>query len=346
MSQDSTPETDIIEELRESYQKYGPVRPVIKTKFGIAAGETRKKAVKEWPEEFNAKVQTYYDHLRLKAADNIHKPKSGEWWTEVLTEAAEELKKQGVEPGQISIQLEADFPLSRTSISRYLPQRYKDGKKVMGGAAPRVGAEVEQARLNAAAKAVPKIKLETSEDFMKAAKTLEKKAKKLLSPEEKAEVERKREERNENARKAREEREEKLRTKVEAKVKEETQRELLSSPSFIRKAAELAPTITELEKVKVNIPLPSAEDMKATKEGYEDFKAKVQAILNTPEAKLKGVRFKNWTAHMAIMGVLPSLSCPICGSKDLIWACHNLPIADAYLKAEDSYKKSPGGKAS
>jgi uncharacterized membrane protein len=60
--------------------------------------------------------------------------------------------------------------------------------------------EIEQARLNAAAKAVPKIKLETSEDFIKAAATLVKKAKKLLSPEEKAELERKREERNENAR--------------------------------------------------------------------------------------------------------------------------------------------------
>ncbi len=117
-------EEDIIEELRTSYEKYGPVRKVVRTQFGIAAGETRKKAVSEWPEK-TIDVKNYYDHLKLKVADNLHKRKEPEWWVRVLKDAATELLKQEVEKGQIVSRLETDFPLSKRSIYVYLPQEFK-----------------------------------------------------------------------------------------------------------------------------------------------------------------------------------------------------------------------------
>lgn len=131
-------EPDIIEELRESYAKMGPIRKVVRTQFGIASGNTRKKAVPEWDEK-TIEVENYYHHLKLMAADNIQEEKKPEWWSEVLAKAAEELKKQDVEKGKIVSRLEEDFPLSKRSIYRYLPQEFKDQSKVEAG---RKGGEV------------------------------------------------------------------------------------------------------------------------------------------------------------------------------------------------------------
>ena len=117
-------ETDILEELRESYRKLGPVRKVIRTQFGIAAGNTRKKAVSEWPETYK-EVASLYEHLRISAADNISEEKTAEWWQNIIKQAAQELQKQGIQPGEITGQLVKDFPLSERSIQRYLPADFK-----------------------------------------------------------------------------------------------------------------------------------------------------------------------------------------------------------------------------
>ena len=115
---------DIVEELRESFKKYGPIRNVIRTQFGIASGNTRKQAISDWP-EVTMPVKDYYEHLQLMAADNVSEPKTPEWWTHVLSEAGKELEKQGVEPGRIVTRLLEDFPLSKSSIYRYLPSEFK-----------------------------------------------------------------------------------------------------------------------------------------------------------------------------------------------------------------------------
>jgi hypothetical protein len=128
---------DIIEELRESYKKYGPIRKVVRTQFGVASGNTRLKAVPEWP-VLSKEVKSYYEHLQISAADNISEPKSPEWWTKVLSEAGKELEKQGVEPGRIVARLKEDFPISERSIYRYLPSEFKDSVKVEAG---RLGGE-------------------------------------------------------------------------------------------------------------------------------------------------------------------------------------------------------------
>jgi len=125
---------DILDELRESYVKVGPIRPVIMTKYGLAAGENRKKAEPKWPEEFR-QVENRYEFLKLKVADNLAKPKPAQWHRDVLREAANELLKQGVKRGEILSRLEQEFGYSRASIYKYLPPEFKDPKRAAAGRA-------------------------------------------------------------------------------------------------------------------------------------------------------------------------------------------------------------------
>ena len=124
---------DIIEELKESYRNYGPIRKIKRTQFGIVAGETRKMAVPEWPEDPNViQVKSYLDHLKIKAADNIAAPKKPEWWTALLTEAATEIEKQGTEKGEIASKLAEEFSISKRRVYRYLPSEFKANTSPVG----------------------------------------------------------------------------------------------------------------------------------------------------------------------------------------------------------------------
>ena len=126
--------TEIVTELKASYEKFGPLRKVVKTRYGIAAGETRKRAVAEWPEAFKH-VKDFYEHLQIKAADNISGLKPAAWWEGVIAEACRELAKKGVEKGKIVERLEKDFPLSKQSLYRYIPGEFKEPSKVKAGQA-------------------------------------------------------------------------------------------------------------------------------------------------------------------------------------------------------------------
>ena len=131
----------IIEELRESYEKYGPMRSVIRTQFGICSGNTRHKAVAEWPEK-KMSVDNYYEHLKMAVADNIHETKNNDWWASVLNEAAVELKRMGVEKGKIIERLNEDFPLSKSTIYKYIGEEFKEEGKVKAGKASGKAREV------------------------------------------------------------------------------------------------------------------------------------------------------------------------------------------------------------
>jgi len=118
-------EEEFIEELRESARKRGRVHSVLRTQYGIAGGETRKKADPTWPEKF-IKVNSYYDHLALKALDNLHRPKPREWWENLVNEAAKWLvENQKIPPGKVAERLVQDFPLSKRTIYKYLRPEYK-----------------------------------------------------------------------------------------------------------------------------------------------------------------------------------------------------------------------------
>ena len=129
-----------LEALRTSYDKGpGPLHPILKTRFGIAAGSTRQEAVPEWPvidmdkdPRFAAKApKSNYEFLKLKANDNIHFEKPMSWWREVISQAAYELEhNEGVKRGDISTRLQADFGLEKRKVLMYLPEEYKDPAKV------------------------------------------------------------------------------------------------------------------------------------------------------------------------------------------------------------------------
>jgi len=132
-------ETNGIDDLTESFKNVGPLRKVITTKYGLAAGENRKKAVPEWPEE-RTRVKDLYEHLKIKGADNVAKPKPAQWWRDLLRETANELLKQGVKPGEIVARLVKDFGLSDARMYKYLPPEFKDPKRAEAG---RVGGKAK-----------------------------------------------------------------------------------------------------------------------------------------------------------------------------------------------------------
>lgn len=97
--------------------------------------------------------------------------------------------------------------------------------------------------------------------------------------------------------------------------------------------------ISHVEAMKVEVPLPPPEEIVAVRERYEDLQKEIKARLQTPEAMERGERFRNWTSHIAVVGALDSMSCPICQSKELGWICHTLTIQDALEMAEKKYKQ-------
>lgn len=122
---DEIAEASLEQRLKQSYEQFGPIRKVIRTNFGIAAGNTRKKAVKDWPEE-QKDVETYYDHLKLAAHDNVQEQKGPEWWKNLLLEASKELSLMNTPPEKICTKLAEDFPISARYIRELLPAEYKE----------------------------------------------------------------------------------------------------------------------------------------------------------------------------------------------------------------------------
>lgn len=129
---------DIVAELRQSYKVRGPLRKCIITPFGLAAGHLRKLAVPEWPELVLEKDRCpdYYTHLQYAVADNLADRNRDAWWTKVLGEAARELEKQGVQPGDIANRIVKDFGLSTSRVYRYLPNEFKMKEKQVSPGRP------------------------------------------------------------------------------------------------------------------------------------------------------------------------------------------------------------------
>jgi hypothetical protein len=112
-------EDNIIDDLAESFKKVGPMHVILKTKFGIVSGETRKKASEKyglkWPEK-EIEIKDEYDFLQKKAADNIHKEKDDQWWKQVVDKAAEVLINNNFKVGEIAEKLLHDFPISKNRL--------------------------------------------------------------------------------------------------------------------------------------------------------------------------------------------------------------------------------------
>jgi len=98
--------------------------------------------------------------------------------------------------------------------------------------------------------------------------------------------------------------------------------------------------LQHVESMKIQVPLPPKEEIEAVRERYKTLQDEIRTKLATPEARLKGALFKNWTSHIAMVGALDSLSCPICNSKQLGWLCHDLRVQSALKQTEEKYKSS------
>jgi hypothetical protein len=98
--------------------------------------------------------------------------------------------------------------------------------------------------------------------------------------------------------------------------------------------------LAHIESMKAEVAMPPAEEMEKIRERYEKLKEEIKAKLETDEAKKRGELFRNWASHIAVAGILDSIFCPICKSKQFGWICHNLAIQDALAEAEKKYKES------
>jgi hypothetical protein len=134
---------ELIEELRLSYEKEGPYRRVIRTQFGVAAGNNRLLANPNWPSVFK-QVNNYIEHLKIMYHDNLHEMKSEAWWRELINSAAAEYAKQGVQPGEIGRKLHVEFGMSETKIRRYLDEKFKEPQKVEAAKAPKIAEQIRQ----------------------------------------------------------------------------------------------------------------------------------------------------------------------------------------------------------
>jgi ParB family chromosome partitioning protein len=128
--------------------------------------------------------------------------------------------------------------------------------------------EIERARIKAAREAIGvatpiQVKLETPEDFEKAAMTLKKEAlrkrEESLSPEDRVKIEaerkRKQEERRRRVEKTQQILEERVRTKVEQEVRTKATEELLRQPDFVKqlvKRPEVRQALEETRKVEIS----------------------------------------------------------------------------------------------
>lgn len=97
--------------------------------------------------------------------------------------------------------------------------------------------------------------------------------------------------------------------------------------------------ISYIETAKVEVPLPPPEELVKVRERYEELQKEIKAKLETPEARERGELFRNWSGHIAVAGIIDSISCPVCKSKQLGWICHRLTIHDALEEAEKKYKE-------
>jgi ParB/RepB/Spo0J family partition protein len=102
--------------------------------------------------------------------------------------------------------------------------------------------------------------------------------------------------------------------------------------------------IEHIEALKAPPPSLPEKEIEKMRERYEQLKEEIRKRLETPEAKLKGELFRNWSTHIAFSGALDSIFCPVCKSKQLGWICHGLTIQEALTIAEENYKKTVKGE--
>lgn len=93
--------------------------------------------------------------------------------------------------------------------------------------------------------------------------------------------------------------------------------------------------------VKLLEMAPTPEERAELEKRIEECERRKKEIFERPETKRKGRLLKNWMAHGHVGDIAGSLFCPKCGKDyhNLKWACCNLDIVKAIVKASDVFQR-------
>jgi DNA modification methylase len=122
------------EELKKSYEKFGPIYPVLVDKHGnVIDGFHRKKVDPNWPVMKREDIETEYDREKIALLANLLRREiTGEEITKRLTKLADFWMKKGYKKGQIVQKLyeELGGVWSDDWIRKYLPEKFKAEEKI------------------------------------------------------------------------------------------------------------------------------------------------------------------------------------------------------------------------
>jgi len=120
-------EEELIESLRRSRGKVGPLIPIFEDAHGeIIDGFHRLEADENWPRVRLDHVKTRKDRIIARIACNIIRKESPHEKTKLLEEFGEILLEEGVKPGEISKRIAEETGMSYRWVMKYLPDRFKD----------------------------------------------------------------------------------------------------------------------------------------------------------------------------------------------------------------------------
>lgn len=110
-----------VEEIRKTFEKYGPLYPVLVDKNGnIIDGFTRKKVDPNWPEIKLEWVDNEIDRLKIGIIANFHRREI------TAEEISKKLAKLKELTGWNVKQIAENLGVSKQWVYQYLPQKYKD----------------------------------------------------------------------------------------------------------------------------------------------------------------------------------------------------------------------------
>lgn len=241
-------------DLRKSTEKIGELYPVIVSKSGeIVDGFHRINAKANWRREVREDIDTPEKVLKARLISNKFRrqvtAEEVRGWINDLAEIA--FTEHGIEPGEISGWVAEETGYSQKSVTDYLDQKYKNIDKVRA-ANIRHSAEPIAAPLNSVISVVepvireaePEVDLDTVNGLKKAAKALEREAKRKVkaqkTPEqlevEKSEKLHKKQERDAKKKESQAKKEKKLAEKIRQEftkeVKQEIKKEIKQDPVF------------------------------------------------------------------------------------------------------------------
>ena len=239
-------------DLRKSTDKIGELYPVIVSKTGeIVDGFHRINSKANWRREVREDIDTPEKVLLARLISNKFRrqvtAEEVKGWINDLAEIA--LTERGIEPGEISGWVAEETGYSTRSATYYLDEKYKNPNltrtaEQIRGAETASPTSVLSAAEPLIREAEPTIDLDTANGLTKAAKALEREAKRKIKEqktpeqieEEKAEKQRKKQIRDQKTRETQAVKEEKLidkiRKEITQEVKQELKQEIKKDPVF------------------------------------------------------------------------------------------------------------------